>query len=165
MKAFFWPLLMLAAGMFSAAWAPIGPSCLPNAHPDTWEQEMLSAVNALRAQGVSCDPFYEPQAPLQPLKLNRICTQAAQQHAEWMYRNQELSHRDHNGHGVGYRLTQLGYKWSAAAENAAAGQTSVREVVNSWRNSGGHCRNILSTKYQHVGFGRKGDYWVQVFAR
>ena len=57
-----------------------------------------------------------------------------------------------------------------AAENIAAGQGSVQQVMKDWRNSTGHYKNMTGSKFVHVGFGMAGSaksaykkYWVQNF--
>ncbi|WP_370301508.1 CAP domain-containing protein [Alkalimarinus coralli] len=56
-------------------------------------------------------------------------------------------------------------------ENIAAGQSSVTQVMEGWLNSPGHCRNIMSSRYQEVGTSKVDSttadyptYWTQVFA-
>ncbi|KAK1948409.1 Uncharacterized protein P3T76_000698 [Phytophthora citrophthora] len=64
-----------------------------------------------------------------------------------------------------------GYKWSACAENVAAGQTTVDAVMTAWMVSSGHRANILNVKYTMFGCGyayKSGTtykhYWIQDFA-
>ncbi len=51
-------------------------------------------------------------------------------------------------------------------ENIAYGYTSSSAVVSAWMNSEGHRRNILDSRYSHIGVGYSpdGNYWVQIFA-
>jgi uncharacterized protein YkwD len=56
----------------------------------------------------------------------------------------------------------------AFGENVAYGATSGKEVVNMWKNSPGHRRNILGD-YKYIGIGTAKDkrgyiYFTQVFA-
>ena len=56
----------------------------------------------------------------------------------------------------------------SAGENIVAGQSSFKSVMNSWMNSEGHRKNILSNSFQHIGIGfvKGGNYrynWVQMF--
>ena len=52
-------------------------------------------------------------------------------------------------------------------ENIAAGQTSAKDVMESWMNSSGHRSNILGANYTSIGIGcftqGRVKYWVQVF--
>ena len=54
------------------------------------------------------------------------------------------------------------------AENVAYGARSAKEVVNMWKNSSGHRRNMLGN-YRYIGIGAAKDrhgvvYYTQVFA-
>lgn len=67
-------------------------------------------------------------------------------------------------------MKNFGIRYTAAAENIAAGQTSPQEVVNSWMNSPGHRQNILDSRMTHIGVGyAKGGsyrhYWTQMFIK
>ena len=60
-------------------------------------------------------------------------------------------------------------QYSAAGENIAKGQNNAEVVMNSWMNSEGHRKNILSENYTHIGVGCfENDnilHWVQLFIR
>jgi uncharacterized YkwD family protein/spore coat assembly protein SafA len=65
-------------------------------------------------------------------------------------------------------MKNFGINYRSAAENIAAGQRTPNEVVQSWMNSPGHRKNILSTAYTHIGVGHVtggnyGHYWTQMF--
>ena len=67
-------------------------------------------------------------------------------------------------------MKNFGIRYTAAAENIAAGQTTPQEVVNSWMNSPGHRQNILDSRMTHIGVGyAKGGsyrhYWTQMFIK
>ncbi len=142
-------------------------SFIPVSHAttDTWQEQMLKSLNSLRAQ-----------KSLTPLKMCVPLTRAAQIYSVTMAKKDFFSHTGKDGSTMDERIQKAGYKWqdskvfSAVAENIAAGQTSVREVMVSWRNSKGHYKNMMNPKLVHVGFGRstnsKSDYktyWVQNF--
>ena len=89
----------------------------------------------------------------------------AQRHSEDMARG-----RTGFGHsGFNQRLSQASRKgFSTFAENVAYGPGSGKEVVNMWKNSSGHRRNILG-HYRYIGIGTAKDrhgviYYTQVFA-
>ncbi len=53
------------------------------------------------------------------------------------------------------------------AENVAYGSSTAKEVLNGWKNSSGHRRNILGT-YKYIGVGIAADlkgtlYFTQIF--
>jgi len=79
------------------------------------------------------------------LELADDLCEAAQQHAEWMAKHNNMTHK-----GFQQRIPS-GY--SGAGENIAMGQDSVEEVVNAWMHSSGHRANILNSSFNCVGFG------------
>jgi uncharacterized YkwD family protein/spore coat assembly protein SafA len=65
-------------------------------------------------------------------------------------------------------MKNFGITYRSAGENIAAGQRTAQEVVNSWMNSEGHRKNILSPSYNQIGVGYSsggsyGTYWTQMF--
>jgi uncharacterized protein YkwD len=83
-----------------------------------------------------------------------------------------FDHRSPAGTTVRERSRAAGYNWAAIGENIAFGQTSVDEVVETWLESPGHRKNILSPNFTELGIGLAlgrgpdGKYqvlWVQNF--
>ena len=62
-----------------------------------------------------------------------------------------FSHVSSNGDTLLQRIQGTGYDLRAAGENIAAGQRSVKEVIASWLNSPGHCKNMLEPSYRDIG--------------
>ena len=94
--------------------------------------------------------------------LNR----AAQAHAEDMARNGYFSHTGRNGSTPLQRMRSAGYFACYAAENIARGQRDAAAVMQSWMQSDGHRRNLLSSAPREYGVGvADGPTWVMVFAR
>ena len=66
-------------------------------------------------------------------------------------------------------FTAIEIQYRAAGENIAKGQNNAEAVMNSWMNSEGHRKNILSENYTHIGVGcfesNNSLYWVQLFIR
>lgn len=105
------------------------------------------------------------------LSMSLQLTNAAQNHADWMALNRQMSHNENNdiNADISKRLNNNNYNFTACGENIAAGQSTVTEVMNSWMNSPGHRANILNSQFWHVGFGVAQDvyshiYWCVVFA-
>lgn len=128
---------------------------------DEVSHEMLVQVNAARKR-----------AGLKPLRLDSVLAKAAQRHAEDMLKRGYFDHRSPAGTTVRERSTAAGYRWAAIGENIAFGQTSVDEVVETWLESPGHRKNILSPNFSELGVGLAlgkgpdGRYqilWVQNF--
>lgn len=131
----------------------------------SWQQQMLDSVNSLRAE-----------KSLPALQLCKPLTTAAQRYALVMATQDFLAHTGKDGSTFGQRIQKAGYDWansktgSSVAENIAAGQNSVKEVMKGWRNSQGHYKNIIQPRFTHVGFGMSINpksaykkYWVQNF--
>ncbi|HPU39991.1 MAG TPA: CAP domain-containing protein [Microthrixaceae bacterium] len=151
----------LAAALTACGAAPVSPpttasptsSTVPGSPTsDAWRQEMLANLNAQRAT-----------AGLAPLALCNSLTTAAQNQSNAQAAQNRMFHADlkTNAEAAGYR------GWRLLAENVAAGQRSVNEVMTSWMNSSGHRANILGGS-EHVGFGRATGssgtiFWTQSF--
>lgn len=116
------------------------------------------------------------QAGLKPLSLNSKLTKAAQAHTKDMAVNDFFSHTGSNGSSLGDRLQRVGYSYSYAAENIAAGSSTPKGVMKQWMNSPGHRANILSPNVTQIGIGYYyqpndggttpyGYYWTQDFGK
>ena len=63
-----------------------------------------------------------------------------------------------------YRMTEAGYNWSAWGENilykssSAAGYVTADDIVQSWMDSDGHCKNIMDPGVQDLGVGYYQEY-------
>ena len=85
-----------------------------------------------------------------------------QGHCEHMLQKDFFSH-DAPDPSVAKFTTRAGLcGTSANAENIAKGQQSAESVMNSWKNSSGHNKNMLGN-YKRIGICRKGPYWGQMF--
>eukprot|EP00834_Sanchytrium_tribonematis_P006341 NODE_459_length_7203_cov_0.898226.p2 type:complete len:330 gc:universal NODE_459_length_7203_cov_0.898226:5688-6677(+) len=103
------------------------------------------------------------------LTLDTICIAGAKQETLDQSTHLFMGHVGSDGSTVGDRMTKLGFKWDAVAENVAVGQNSVEEVMAAWMNSEGHRANILNPRYTRFGYyeakGSDGrNYWTQTFA-
>jgi uncharacterized protein YkwD len=103
-----------------------------------------------------------------PLSLHPKLQQVAQQQAERMKNQDELTHLPF----LGERISKAGYQWAACAENIAwDGESGAPEKTfnNQWMASSEHKSNILKQNVDEVGFGRasgaSGEYWCAVFAK
>ncbi len=105
------------------------------------------------------------KAGLKPLTINEKLQPAAMTRAEEITRLFE--HERPDGREVWSVYKDYGVSYRAVGENIAYGQTSPKDVMNSWMNSPGHRANILSRDYSQIAIGiyNKGGtlYWVQLF--
>lgn len=146
-----WPLCVL---LLSTAPTP----------PDAaFAREMLAAVNALRARGCTCGDTR--MAPAPPVRWNAQLAQAAQGHAADLLAHRTLGHVGSDGSTLSERVRRSGYRGGSMGENAAWGYRSIPAVVEGWRTSPGHCRNMMNPVYREMGAGQANTHWVQVFAR
>ncbi|MBU9714741.1 SCP-like extracellular protein [Bacillus tamaricis] len=62
-------------------------------------------------------------------------------------------------------MRDFGVSYKTAGENIAQGQQTPEQVVQSWMNSEGHRKNILSSDFTHLGVGydQNGHHWTQMF--
>lgn len=114
----------------------------------------LGAVNAVRADNGRAPLVYDPALEA-----------AARAHGQDMARAGFFSHTWSDGSDIGQRLRRAGYAFCFGAENIAAGQRSLEQVMAAWMGSRGHRRNILHRRAQAFGLARvTGDRWVMVLA-
>lgn len=144
--------------------APPAPTPPAQASPDVpgpvaaAEAQVVVLVNQERA-AVGCPA----------LSVDSRLTAAARGHSADMAARGYFSHETPEGVSFSARITQAGYRWSAAAENIAAGQRDAAAVMRAWMNSDGHRRNILNCSLRHIGVGlvysaNNRPYWTQDFA-
>jgi uncharacterized protein YkwD len=84
-----------------------------------------------------------------------------------MIRDDDFTH----GTNLAARLWAVGFHWSSAGENIAAGFRTPAGVVSGWMGTPGHCRNILAPVFRSIGVGLSGSsvfgysgVWTEDFA-
>ncbi|RLN70992.1 hypothetical protein BBJ28_00002492 [Nothophytophthora sp. Chile5] len=108
--------------------------------------------------------------------LAALCTNSklqasAERHSNDQAVNDFMAHDGSDGSTMSERITEAGYDWSGIAENVAAGQVDVTEVMDAWMNSEGHRHNILGdytmlgTAYAFNADGTYRHYWTQDFGK
>ncbi|MGC3936223.1 CAP domain-containing protein [Roseobacter sp. EG26] len=99
------------------------------------------------------------------LRYSELLEVAASRHAQDMAARDFFDHRGSDGSDVAARVTRAGYTWCIVAENIAKGQRSLQEVLQSWANSRGHRRNMLSREVEEFALVQApGHIWVMVLA-
>lgn len=104
-----------------------------------------------------------------PLTISFKLMAAARDHTTDMAEHDNMSHTGSDGSTIVVRYERVGYKWSAAAENVAAGYMTPQDVVNGWMSSTGHRKNILNCSITEIGVGyafsesSHSTYWTQDF--
>jgi uncharacterized protein YkwD len=117
--------------------------------PD-FQASALARINQYRAAGASCRTAGQ-FAPAPPMVWNNLLLQAATGHSQDMAEKDYFSHTSQDGRSVADRVDATGYRWSAIAENIAAGYATVNEVIDGWMASDGHCANVMNPALQEVG--------------
>jgi uncharacterized protein YkwD len=104
------------------------------------------------------------------LAIDATLTKVAQAHSEDMADHDYFSHDSQDGRSPFDRMSNAGYRYSTAAENIAAGQSTPASVVEGWMNSAGHRANILNCSLKEIGVGYAVNsastyrtYWTQDF--
>lgn len=101
-------------------------------------------------------------ANLPPLILNEKLSQAAGWKAENMFAEQYWAHTSPSGKDPWSYITQAGYRYLYAGENLARDFGDSKSVVEAWMNSKSHKDNLLSSRYEEIGFavvnGKYRDY-------
>jgi uncharacterized protein YkwD len=86
------------------------------------------------------------------LVANRRLNRSAQGWTNMMVTHRLFTH----GADFASRISAVGFDWSNAGENIAAGFQTPASVVHAWMRSTGHCQNILSPIFRMVGTGVSG---------
>lgn len=129
--------------------------------PESVWNEMLDAVNAVRAQPQTCGGVrFDAVAPLHWDERLEI---AARIHTDDMVRHDHFDHIGTDGSGPGDRVRRAGYGWRRVGENIARYQRSVDEVVEAWVSSEGHCQQLMDPRFVEMGAVEQDGYWTQVF--
>lgn len=104
-------------------------------------QDLLSETNRMRSEN-----------GLPALILNEQLSQAAQGKAAHMMQNNYWAHFAPDGTTPWQFIKNSGYEYTYAGENLAKGFTHSNDVVAAWMNSTSHRENLLSQKYDEIGF-------------
>ncbi len=146
--------------------APAPPAPPP---PAQGSPGVPAAVAAAEAQVVVLVNQERAAVGCPALTVDSRLTAAARGHSADMAARGYFSHDTPEGVSFATRITNAGYRWSAAAENIAAGQRDAAGVMRDWMNSDGHRRNILNCSLRQIGVGlaysaNSRPYWTQDFA-
>lgn len=124
----------------------------------TEEKEVIRLTNDMRS-AAGCNP----------LTVNFKLLTAARNHSRDMADHNTMSHTGSDGSTIVERYSRVGYEWSLAAENVAAGYSTAADVMEGWANSSGHRKNILNCSITEIGVGYvyseddHSSYWTQDF--
>ncbi|MHC8305624.1 CAP domain-containing protein [Pseudomonas sp. PB3P13] len=131
-------------------------------------QKLLAELNTARSRARQCGS--QNFAAAKPLTWNAVLGAAAESHSRSMANNNYFDHKDRDGRTPGDRAELAGYVGQQVGENIAAGQDTVRRVVDGWVASPGHCANLMNPQFQELGAAYavdpksdSGIYWTAMF--
>jgi uncharacterized protein YkwD len=156
-------LLMALALSAAASWISLAPraaravtDCETASNGlDSQELEMLSLVNAARAQAGAAPLAVSPN-------LNRAAAWKSEDPSATGSNGVPFDHTDSLGRSPFERAVDCGYP-TGAAENIAYGYPSAQATLTAWMGSPGHRANILNASYVAIGVGRSGSAWTLNF--
>lgn len=131
--------------------------------------EAPPALDAARARD-EINAYREANG-LQPLQINAQLTKAATIQAEDLAKRDLLDHQGSDGSSPGDRIARTGYVAGLTGENIAAGQKTFAEVLQGWKDSRSHDRNLLLEHAKEMGIAVAFDrethfrsFWALVVA-
>jgi len=134
-----------------------------------FETEVIRLTNVERAMGGCCgdEGCFSPSSSLQ---MDDRLTSSARAHAFDMVEQMYFDHASLDGRSPFDRMREAGFRGCAMGENIAAGQATPETVVEGWRDSPGHCANMLAPVFERIGVGYRPapeldtrHFWVQNF--
>ncbi len=141
----------------------------PAPAPQKDADEMTASLDPNEALRLVND--YRASKGLPALSLDGHATAAAEILAKDMAQHDQMSHVGPNGADLQKRLTMAGYRFRVAAENVGVGQRSFLQMIEGWKQSAPHSRNMLLAEARHMGiaYEYKPDtkyktYWTLVVA-
>ena len=162
---------LLAAGLAASPAArpeAAKPVCATALAPEA----VVSRLNETRSRGAICHRS-GAAAVAAPLRWSPSLAAVAAAQSRAMAELNHMGHRDSQNRGLQERLTAMGYRFSAAAENVAVGYASLEAVVDAWLESESHCDNLMNAKVLELGLAcndsavaggdpGEGRYWTLV---
>lgn len=166
-------LLAIGVGLMVVFAGYIGYQILQNNDP-TSKQVSANEIATLKERTFVSVNAERIKNNLVQLKINQQLSQAAQNKADDMIKNNYFSHiRPTDDYKWSDFIDTTGYNYQYAGENLARGYTSVESMVKSWMESPKHRENILTPEFEETGFGialkstEAGEvsYVVQMFGK
>lgn len=135
-----------------------------NAEALSEDQQVLKLVNDIRTKGCNCGNKYYP--PVKPLVWNETLENVALAHSKDMAQKRYFAHIDKNGNSAEGRLEIAGYNWRSYGENifqSTDPSHTTAVAVQAWKDSPGHCANMMKDHFTEMGIGQHGGFWTQLF--
>lgn len=131
---------------------------------------LQTAVKSVESQVAALVNKERAANGLKPLRMNWELSRVARYKSEDMRDKRYFAH-DSPTYGSPFdMMKKFEVSYSYAGENIAAGQTTAEAVMQSWMNSPGHRKNILSPNFTEIGVGYATGgsykyYWTQMFIK
>lgn len=131
------------------------------------EWQNYELLNELRAQGYTCPGGQKYEPNLVPLKFDCALWRASFLHSQDMADQAYFDHVSKDGRSPNQRAAQ--HNAVSGGENIAAGNPTAAGTLEMWKNSDGHCNNLMQPTFRAVAIGHAsggpyGHYWTQMFA-
>ena len=130
---------------------------------NAFASQMLDAVNEIRSSGCNCGNTWYEAVP--ELSWNDALEEAALRHSSDMATNDHFDHTGTDGSTLASRLEDAGYLYQTAGENIARGYPGIDAVVDGWKNSPGHCQNMMNPDFTEMGAAEVDAFWTQDFGK
>lgn len=128
-----------------------------------FNSQMLAAVNQLRTSGTTCGG--ETMPPVKPLAWNAKLEKATVAHTVYMSETNNFSHQGKNSSWPEDRIKAAGYNWDQVGENIGKGYKDIPAAIVGWKESAGHCKQMMSADVTEMGAAKVGPYWCQKYAK
>ena len=127
------------------------------------KEKLLKMVNDLRAKGCDCGGTIMP--PVKKIEWDYELERAAIAHSIDMNVQGYFSHTSLDGSSFADRINGTNYEGRPTGENIAVGYNTEEAVFNGWKNSPGHCQNMMNAGHTDISVGRSGNYWTMNFGK
>lgn len=94
---------------------------------------------------------YRKSKGLGSVVIDPQLTNTAKSHSRDLAKHDRISHYGSDGSNPWDRVERSGYKPQLAAENVGTGQLSMKEVMQGWKDSPGHNKNLLLPDARDIG--------------
>lgn len=133
---------------------------------DNQREAFLNEVNKIRAEGCDCGGEYFK--PVLPVRWDDTLEKVAYGHSKDMAVNKYFAHIGKKGDSPADRLKQHKYFYRSFAENifqAIGYKPTPYEVIEAWKNSPTHCKNLMNDTVDEMGIGVYEGFYTQLFGK
>lgn len=126
--------------------------------------EMVQMVNEIRSKGCKCGSQYYPAVG--PVEWNNTLQATALAHSKDMATRKYFAHVNKKGENAEGRLDRAGYVWRSYGENIYQNtdpKHNAADAIQAWKDSPGHCANMMKPYFTEMGIGSYQGYWTQLF--